>query len=280
MELIVAAFLLGFLGSMHCVGMCGGLVTTLAMSRKSIWWSGLMSYQMGRTLTYTFFGLIAGMVGMAINQIDWVSDIQRALTLFAGLLMIMFGLGLAGWMPDPFVKGMATFTKFIGLTKWVHAATTSRMPMSWLMVGLFNGLLPCGLVYAGLALSLTSGNIGLSATMMFAFGLGTVPAMMFVPVVLKSASPKARGWVLKIAAILLILMGVFTMIRGSSLMHTMHDMDNMQGMEHSGHTMPMQHDMGNEDMNQNKHPMPGMDMHDMNMDDMDMNNMDMQHMNH
>ncbi|HID37336.1 MAG TPA: sulfite exporter TauE/SafE family protein [Ghiorsea sp.] len=268
MELIVAAFLLGFLGSMHCVGMCGGLVTTLALSRKNIWWSGLMSYQMGRTLTYTFFGLIAGMIGMAINQIDWISDIQRALTLFAGLLMIMFGLGLAGWMPDPFVKGMATFTKFIGLTKWVHAATTSRMPMSWLMVGLFNGLLPCGLVYAGLALSLTSGSIGLSATMMFAFGLGTVPAMMFVPIVLKSASPKARGWVLKIAAILLILMGAFTMIRGSSLMHTMHDMDNMQGMEHSGHVMPMQHDMDD------------MDMDDMDMDDMEMNNMGMEHMNH
>ena len=114
MELILAAFLLGFLGSMHCVGMCGGLVTTLAMSRKNIWWSGLMSYQLGRTLTYTFFGLIAGMIGMAINQIDWFADIQRALTLFAGLLMIMFGLGLAGWMPDPFVKVMAKFTQQIG----------------------------------------------------------------------------------------------------------------------------------------------------------------------
>jgi len=273
MELILAAFLLGFLGSMHCVGMCGGLVTTLAMSRKSIWWSGLISYQLGRILTYTFFGLIAGMIGVAINQIDWFSDIQRGLTLFAGLLMIMFGLGLAGWMPDPFVKVMTKFTQLIGLTKWIHAATSSRMPMSWLMVGLFNGLLPCGLVYAGLALSLTSGSIGLSAAMMFAFGLGTVPAMMFVPVVLKSASPKARGWVLKIAAILLILMGAFTMIRGSTLMHSMHDMDNMQGMEHSNHSMPMNHDMG--EMNHNTHPMP-----DMNMDDMNMQNMNMEHMGH
>ncbi|MDQ6983880.1 MAG: sulfite exporter TauE/SafE family protein [Ghiorsea sp.] len=273
MELILAAFLLGFLGSMHCVGMCGGLVTTLAMSRKKIWWSGLMSYQLGRTMTYTFFGLIAGMIGMAINQVNWFADMQRVLTLLAGLLMIMFGLGLAGWMPDPLVRRMATFTKFIGLTKWVHAATTSRMPMSWLMVGLFNGLLPCGLVYAGLALSLTSGSIGLSASMMFAFGLGTVPAMMFVPVVLKSASPKARGWALKIAAILLILMGAFTMIRGSSLMHSMHDMDNMQGMDHSGQNMPMNHNM-----NHGTHPMP--DMNDMDMEGMDMPDMPMEHMNH
>ena len=273
MELIFAAFLVGFLGSMHCVGMCGGLVTTLTMSRSKIWWSGLVSYQIGRTLTYTFFGLIAGMIGMAITQVDWFADIQRGLTIFAGVLMIIFGLNLAGWLPDPFVSMMTKFTKLIGLTKWIHAATTSRMPMSWLMVGLFNGLLPCGLVYAGLALSLTSGSIGLSASMMFAFGLGTMPAMMIAPVVLKSASPKTRGWVLKVAAILLVGIGIFTMIRGSAVMHSMHDMDNMQGMDHSGHQMPMQHDMNGHDMGN----MPPHDMneHDMNTHDMDMGDMDM-----
>ncbi len=137
--------------------------------------------------------------------------------------------------------------------------------MSWFMVGLFNGLLPCGLVYAGLALSLTSGNIALSAAMMFAFGLGTIPAMTLVPVVLKSASPKARGWVLKAAALLLIIMGAFTMIRGSAMMHGMMHMQHMEGMgqEH----MMMDHDMGN---------MP--QMHDMKMRDMDMNGMDMKNM--
>ncbi|MCF6208771.1 MAG: sulfite exporter TauE/SafE family protein [Ghiorsea sp.] len=139
-----------------------------------------------------------------------------------------------------------------------------RSTLGFYVIGFFNGLLPCGLVYAGLALSLTLGSIGLSAAMMSAFGLGTVPAMMFVPVVLKSASPKARGWVLKIAAILLILMGAFTMIRGSALMHSMHNMDNMQGMNHSGHHMPMNHDMSN--------------MNQQNMDGMDINDMDMQKM--
>ncbi len=266
--LLSAAFLVGFLGSLHCVGMCGGLVTTLAMSQKRTWWSGLISYQLGRILTYTFLGLLAGMMGMVITQVTWFADVQRGLTLFAGSLMILFGFTLAGWLPDPLVKMMSQLSRMIGLSKWIHAATNSRMPMSWFMVGLFNGLLPCGLVYAGLALSLTSGSIGLSAAMMLSFGLGTVPAMMFVPVVLKSASPKARGWVLKVAAILLILMGAFTMIRGSALMHSMHNMDNMQDMNHSGHHMPMNHDM-----NHNSHPMP--DMNDMDMSDMGMQNMNM-----
>jgi len=264
--LLGAAFLVGFLGSLHCVGMCGGLVTTLAMSQKRTWWTGLISYQMGRILTYTFLGLLAGMMGMVITQVTWFADVQRGLTLFAGSLMILFGLTLAGWIPDPLVKIMSQLSRLVGLSKWIYTATNSRMPMSWFMVGLFNGLLPCGLVYAGLALSLTSGSIGLSAAMMLAFGLGTAPAMMFVPVVLKSASPKARGWVLKIAAILLILMGAFTMIRGSAFMHSMHDMDNMQGMNHSGHNMPMNHDM---------HSMPEMNMDGMSMDNMDMQNMNM-----
>ncbi len=281
MELIIAAFLIGFLGSMHCVGMCGGLVTTLTMSRSSIWWSGLASYQVGRILTYTLFGLIAGMIGMAITQVDWFADMQRGLTLFAGTLMIIFGLNLAGWLPDPFVNIITRFTTWIGLTKWIHAATTSRMPMSWLMVGLFNGLLPCGLVYAALALSLTSGNMVLSASMMFAFGLGTIPAMMVVPVVLKSASPKARGWVLKVAAILLVGIGLFTMIRGSTFMHSMHD------MQHSEHTMPAKHGTHQHHMDSppmNSEPQQDMNQQDMDMHDMNMDNTDQSspvpHMNH
>ena len=271
MTLMIASFLVGFLGSMHCVGMCGGLVTTLTMSRPKIWWTGLMGYQLGRIATYTFLGLIAGMVGMAITQVPWFSGMQRGLTWVAGTLMIIFGLNLAGWLPDPFVKMMAKFTKIIGLTGWVQSATSSRMPMSWFMVGLFNGLLPCGLVYAGLALSLTSGNIALSAAMMLAFGLGTIPAMTLVPVVLKSASPKARGWVLKAAALLLIIMGAFTMIRGSAMMHGMMHMQHMEGMgqEH----MMMNHDM------ENMPQMHDMKMHDMDMNGMDMKNMDMQDMN-
>ncbi len=266
MTLIITSFLVGFLGSMHCVGMCGGLVTTLTMSRPKIWWSGLMSYQLGRIATYTFLGLIAGMIGMAITQVPWFAGMQRILTWIAGILMIIFGLNLAGWLPDPFVKMMAKFTKIIGLTSWIQSATSSRMPMSWFMVGLFNGLLPCGLVYAGLALSLTSGNIALSAAMMFAFGLGTVPAMTLVPVVLKSASPSARGWVLKVAALLLVVLGVLTMIRGSTFMHSMHDMDHMQNMNPSHHGMPMNH------MNHDTQP-----MNDMNMDGMHMQH-DMKHM--
>lgn len=241
-ELLTASFLIGFLGSMHCVGMCGGLVTALSMSQPKTWWTGLISYQLGRITTYTFLGLIAGIIGVAITQTPWLSQAQQGLAIVAGVLMIIFGLNLAGWLADPLVNVMTKITSVIGLTRWVQRATTSRMPMSWLMVGLFNGLLPCGLVFAGLALSLTAGNIVLSAGMMFAFGLGTVPAMMFIPIVLKTATPKTRSLVLKIAAVLLIIFGVITMIRGSSWMHAMH------GIDHSGHEMVTDEDMNMDNM--------------------------------
>jgi len=222
-ELLAAAFLVGFLGSMHCVGMCGGLITALSMSRSRIWWPGLMGYQTGRIVTYTLLGLMIGILGMALAQTTWFSGAQQGLTVLAGILMIVFGLALAGWLPDPLARGMASVTRMIGLSRWIQAASSSRMPMSWFMVGLFNGLLPCGLVYAGLALSLTAGSLALAAAMMFAFGLGTVPAMTIVPWVLKSASPAMRGHVLKTAAVLLIGLGILTMLRGGEWMHSMHD---------------------------------------------------------
>jgi len=249
-NLISAAFLIGFLGSMHCVGMCGGLITTLSMSRSRIWWPGLISYQAGRIATYTLLGLMAGMLGIALAQTAWFPEAQQGLTVLAGMLMIIFGLALAGWLPDPFVRGMAKLTTLIGLSRWIHAASSSRMPMSWFMVGLFNGLLPCGLVYAGLALSLSANNLALAALMMFAFGLGTVPAMTVIPWVLKSASPAIRGYVLKIAAVLLIGLGTLTMLRGSDWMHgqhgnhqsmqTEHNIPHQQSVSPNSHT-PMHH---------------------------------------
>lgn len=240
-ELFSTAFLLGLLGSMHCVGMCGGLVTTLSMVRQKIWWSGLMSYQMGRIATYSLLGLLAGMVGMVATQLPWFSDMQRVLTFVAGSLMILFGLHLAGWLSDPLIRIMATFSQVIGFSRWIQAASSSRMPMSWFMIGLFNGLLPCGLVYAGLALSIGSGNIATSTGMMLAFGLGTVPAMTLVPWVLKSITPKIRGNILKVAAIFVIALGVLTIIRGGDWMHRMHGSHHTQQTQHDIHSMHHEH---------------------------------------
>ncbi len=254
-ELLLAAFLVGFLGSMHCVGMCGGLVTTLSMSRPNIWWAGLMAYQAGRIITYTLLGLLAGILGLVLLQLAWFTHIQQGLTLIAGTLMILFGLTLAGWLPDILAQRLNGFTKWLGLSRWIQAASASRMPMSWLMVGLFNGLLPCGLVYAGLALSISTGDVVQAALVMLAFGLGTVPAMSIVPIVLRRISPHWRGLFLKFAALLLIALGCLTLIRGSDWMHLLHG-EHQHPMSHQmpQETPTMPHDMDMMLMDMSDHP--------------------------
>ena len=150
-------FSMGLLGSLHCIGMCGGLVSAVAMSRPTIWWPGLFGYQIGRVTTYTLFGLVAGLFGTALGNIGgW--PMLRALAVIAGVMMIVFGLNLAGWLPDPLRRFTATISQRIGLAKLAHRLAGQASLSGWYMMGLANGLLPCGLVYAALGLSLASGD--------------------------------------------------------------------------------------------------------------------------
>ena len=220
--MLLASFMIGFLGSMHCIGMCGGLVTTLGMARPTVWWTGLAAYQAGRVSTYVLLGLLTGLAGTVLTKMAWIDSAQNVLAILAGVMMVTFGVHLAGWLTDPFQKLLTRFSLLSGLSKWIQSAATSRQPVSWYMVGFFNGLLPCGLVYAALAMALASGEVPRAGLIMLAFGLGTVPAMMFVPVLMRKITPRRRGGILKIAGIILILLGLLTMVRGADWMHAGH----------------------------------------------------------
>lgn len=237
----MVTFSLGFLGSMHCIGMCGGLVSALSMSRPAIWWSGLAAYQAGRVLTYSLMGLAVGLLGIPLQQLGSFGQIQLALTLLAGLMMITFGLNIAGWMPDPFVRLAARVNAGLGFADRIKKAAASSAQISWFGIGLANGLLPCGLVYVALSLGLASGGTWQPSLMMAAFGLGTVPAMMFAPVVVRSLTPENRGLVMRALGILIIIFGLFTMIRGSSWMHALHagGSDGSHSAQHQVHQHPM-----------------------------------------
>jgi len=239
---LMTSFLIGILGSMHCAGMCGGLVTTLSMGRPRLWVTGLLAYQFGRVSTYTLLGIIAGIIGSVISGITWFSQAQFYLSILAGIMMITFGLHIAGWMPDPFTRVISRFYKFTGLGQWVATARTSSNPASWYFVGALNGLLPCGLVYAALSLNLAVGDPVRSSIGMFLFGLGTVPSMMLVPVIFKKLTTAIRARTVKVAAVLVVLVGVVTMLRGTELMHHFmhHDMSMHQHTAAQMDMMPHQ----------------------------------------
>jgi len=245
METLLIAFSVGFLGSMHCIGMCGGLVSALSMTRPKLWWSGLTAYQFGRVTTYTILGLISGLIGVSLKQLGGFDQVQFVLTLLAGLIMISFGLNLAGFMPDPLARFGARAIGGLGLANRIKAAAGKSTPVSWYGIGLANGLLPCGLVYAALGLSIASGGVFEAGSAMFAFGLGTIPAMMAAPALVNLLAANKRGLVMKGLGILVILLGLFTMVRGTSLMHMLHGGGAGHGteqmpMDHSGMNHPMQ----------------------------------------
>jgi len=212
---------MGFLGSLHCIGMCGGLVSVLSMSRQQTWWSGLMAYQVGRITTYAALGLLVGISGAALSAFGG-DQVQRLLALLAGLLMIAFGLNLAGWLPDPFRRFGAWAGTKTGLIQLSRRVAGDGGMGSWYGLGLVNGLLPCGLVYAALSLALASGNFISGTMMMAAFGVGTVPAMMLVPSLFRKMTPLLRMASLRVAAALIIVLGLIVISRSVIHFHDMH----------------------------------------------------------
>jgi len=209
---------LGFMGSLHCIGMCGGLVTAVSMSRPDIWWSGLFIYQLGRVTTYALLGLLVGFSGVALSALGG-DLLQRILAILAGALMIVFALNLAGWLPDPLRRFSAWASRKSGLAQLVRQASEHARAGSWFVLGLANGLLPCGLVYAALSLALAAGNAHTATLMMAAFGLGTIPAMMLVPSVLHRMTQVFRTSAMRVAAVMIIAMGIVTIFRSSMVMH-------------------------------------------------------------
>ena len=238
LEAYTISFSIGFLGSLHCIGMCGGLVSALSLSRPRPWWTGLTAYQAGRILTYSLLGLVVGLFGASLQQLSGISLLQNILAALAGVMMIAMGLNLAGWFPDPFARLAMRITQGSTLaSKFRHAASQSTAA-SWLAAGMANGLLPCGLVYAALSLALATGSVWSSASLMTAFGLGTVPAMLAAPLLVRSLTPAKRGPMMRAVGILLVVLGLLTMVRGSDWMHQLHSGATDHSIQHHQHDHP------------------------------------------
>ncbi len=244
-DLLVAGFTIGFIGSLHCIGMCGGLVGAMTMNRKNTWWPGVTAYQFGRITTYSTLGLLAGLVGSLFVHSENFQDTQAGLSIVAGMLIIILALHIGGWLPDPFARLGKAVSNVTGLSGWLNAAATSDRVSPWYSVGLINGLLPCGLVYAGIGLSLSAASAWKGAIVMFCFGLGTVPAMLFVPILMRAITPTARRHLLKIGAVFLILIGALTIARGTSFgqhkddqHQQMMDINELSALNYKSNTAP------------------------------------------
>lgn len=180
-----SAFLLGLFSTIHCVGMCGGIIGALSLSlpveirsNKPRMLMFVTTYNIGRIFSYSLAGLVAGAIGTGILASVGFDQGHAILRAIGVAMMVAIGLYLAGWLPQ-----LAIVEK-IGVPVWKKLEPVGRslLPVATLpralAYGLIWGWLPCGLVYFVLVWALTAGNAIQGALTMLAFGLGTLPTLL------------------------------------------------------------------------------------------------------
>lgn len=183
-ESLIAAFMVGLLGGTHCAGMCGGIVGALSSGltdnlRNTRWRFVLvqLAYNLGRIGSYTIAGIIAGAFAWHLGGTGVLEDFPLG-KIVAGIIMILFGIYLTGWWHS------LLWLERAGAHLWRYIEPLGRrfMPVrsagQALMLGMVWGWLPCGMVYAVLALAMTSADALSGGAIMLSFGVGTLPTML------------------------------------------------------------------------------------------------------
>jgi uncharacterized protein len=203
------AFLAGLAGSPHCLGMCGGIVAAIALNPRDAGVGArrriLLAYNLGRILTYTILGAVAGVVGASL---DLLSMKTFANWVFAAANTFVLLVGLASMLQLPslslFSLESAGGKFFSGILRW--SVCRGGFGRTFLL-GMALGLLPCGLVYAPLIAAAASGNPATGAGMMAALGLGTLPLLLFFGEASSLLSRALRGNLLRTVGLCVALIG-------------------------------------------------------------------------
>ncbi len=214
MSFVWSALVIGMIGNLHCLGMCGPIALALPIAQKStahqLFSVGL--YNAGRLSTYAALGLILGSVGEGLSLLG----ISQYLSIVFGFLMLFIGiLNLLKWK-NPF-QSKALLSSYSDLKRLFSKQLKKRNNAAFFTMGVLNGLLPCGLIYVALAGALASGGLQYSVMFMLLFGLGTLPAMLALPLFSARIKPFLTvKWKLAIP-VLTICFGLLMVLRGSNL---------------------------------------------------------------
>jgi sulfite exporter TauE/SafE len=213
MELIIAAISLGLLGSFHCIGMCGPIALALPVHQYSPLkkYLGIFLYNLGRVVTYTFLGVVFGLLGQSF----FLGGFQQILSIAIGVLLLLSVI-LTNVKALNTTKGLGFIYSFINSVKLQLGSLFNKKGLHFLFfIGLLNGLLPCGLVYLGIAGAIATGHYIKGAEFMFYFGVGTVPVMyavaflgQFITLKYRNHIRQAMPYVVSVMAVLLIVRGL------------------------------------------------------------------------
>ena len=213
-EWLVAGLAFGAFGSVHCVGMCGPLALSLPGKHQPRWqfWAERGLYNLGRAVTYSLLGVLVGAAGQVVS----LAGAQQGLSVGIGVIMIL--AATVPWVSRQVQRIEQTPSAFLGrVMKPIGTLYRTGGPTAMLIVGLLNGLLPCGFVYAALATAVTADGVAQSTVFMAGFGLGTGPAMLSVSLLGRVASTQLRARLQKLVPIGLALVGLLLILRGLGL---------------------------------------------------------------
>lgn len=211
--IITAGITLGLLSSFHCVGMCGAMAFALPVQHLSHFKKNIAIalYHFGRMVTYTFLGLVFGWAGRHL----YLAGMQQWISVAAGIFMLFTAVqyfntsGKTTWAP------LKKFHSYIGSV--IGKLMKQQRMYHMLLLGMANGLLPCGMVYIAIAAALTLSTIPLSMLFMFSFGAGTLPAMMALSYFGMMANLQIRNQAKKLVPFFVVAIGILLILRGMNL---------------------------------------------------------------
>jgi sulfite exporter TauE/SafE len=206
------------LASAHCVGMCGCFALMAGGSSNSLG-SRLSSqalFTTGRLFSYITLGALAGGVGLMLLQSTEATWVRQALSIVSGVLFLGIGLEITGvWNRMGKAGGVVSRILTAGLGPLIRHFASRQHPAATFAMGVFTGLLPCGLVYAFAMRAVATGSGAAGALTMFAFGLGTVPAMLGVGFIGSLISVNWRRHVYRWSGVVMIILGMATVARAT-----------------------------------------------------------------
>ncbi len=208
------AFIAGVLGSGHCLGMCGALVSGYFMNsggHKSYF--PYFAYQLTRIFVYVCIGLLAASLGVVLVSGGLFGKFQSILQMGIGAVVIILALGILGLIPW---QGSVKLLP-MGLLRKSYATARTKGPVFGAMIaGFMNGLMPCPLTFAMYVQATSATSIVEGGALMLAFGAGTLPTMLLISFAFGKMTAGVRGLMLKLAAIIMIFMGLNTIYKGLS----------------------------------------------------------------
>jgi len=223
-----APLLIGFVGSLHCLGMCGPLVMAYSLhvghgenegaaGIQALWKKGIshhLAFHSGRILTYGFLGALAAGLAHVTGLNQLFAGLRSSITLAGGILMVLFGLLLLRVIPFSLLS-LPSFSPASWMGKVFSRLLGSRTVASKVLLGVATGFLPCMLSWALVVKAATTQNLLSGFLTMASFGIGTVPALFLTGLSASFLSLKVRFFGERVAAVSVMVMGFILILKGS-----------------------------------------------------------------